>query len=341
MRLWSLSDEQERAFADIRGVIESARTIAICAHMNPDGDALGSELALAAAIEQLWPDKEVACLLADDVPCPRMYAFLEGSERLMPAKEYGGSPDLFICVDLSKASRLGDAESVLERSARSIVIDHHPGDDPFWDAGCVRTDAAAAGVLVAQLADFLGAELTQKIAESLLVAIVTDTGRFQYQNADPEAFAVAGALVGAGADPSLISNEVYQSDRLAYLHLESKVMGRIITFAGGRIAYSYATDEDIESLGVELSECEGLVDVVRRTRGAEIALFLKEQGDGSVRGNLRAKGDADVSSVARELGGGGHRAAAGFTIDGGIDDVLLSVLPKLRALIAAETGEGA
>lgn len=325
---------QDEQFDSICRLIEGARTIAICAHTSPDGDALGSGLALAEIIELTWPGREVTSLLADDDVVPRTYQFLPGADRFVRACDYEGSPDLFICVDLSQPGRLADARAVLERSAHVAVLDHHPCDARCWDAGVVRPDAAAAGVIVAEFARRAGCGLTPTIAQNLLCALMTDTGCFQYQNADGEAFCVASSLVEAGASPAEVSLHVYQSDRLAYLHLSATVMGRIVTFERGKIAYSYATSADFAATGVPVAECDGLVDLVRRVDGCEVALFLKEVPGGKVRGNLRAKSARDISSIAREMGGGGHPAAAGFTVDGDIDQALSTVLPKLRALYA-------
>lgn len=323
---------QGERFDEIARLIEGARTIAICAHTAPDGDAIGSGLALAELIRRRWPGRVVTGLLADADPVPRTYAFLPGAQGLVRAVDYEGSPDLFICVDLSQAARLADARAVLERSAHVAVIDHHPAAEPVWDAAVVRSDAAATGVLVTEFADHVGCELTPSMAQNLLCALITDTGRFQYQNANGEAFEVASALVDAGASPADVALHVYQSDRLAYLHLAAVVMGRITTFERGRISYSYATAADFAAHEVPLAETDGLIDLVRCVEGSEVALFLKETAPGRVRGNLRAKTDLDVSAVARELGGGGHRAAAGFTFEGDIDQALAVTLPKLRAL---------
>lgn len=329
---------QDASFDEITALLERAGSVAVCAHTSPDGDALGSELALIELIESRWPEKDVVGLLADDDIVPRIYQFLPGAERLVRARDYEGSPDLFFCVDLSQPSRLADAQAVLERSASAAVIDHHPSGERFWDAGVVRPDAAAAGVIVAEYALHLAGELSRDMAQNLLCALMTDTGRFQYQNANGEAFRVASALVDAGASPSEIALNVYQSDRLGFLHLCATVMGRIATFEHGKIAYSYATSADFAATGVPVAECDGLVDVVRRVDGSEIALFLKEVPGGKVRGNLRAKSDRDISIIAREMGGGGHPAAAGFTVEGDIDQALSVVLPKLRALYAQEEG---
>lgn len=335
---------QREAFGRIEELIEGARTVCVCAHTAPDGDALGSGLAMAQLIEQRWPDKRVTNLLADDDAVPRLYRFLPGADTFVRPSDYEEAPDVFISVDLPVASRLNLAQRVLERAGAVAVIDHHPTSLPFGDVRVVRPDAAATGVIVAEFGLFIGATITPAIANCLFCAIVTDTGRFQYQNADSEAFETASMLVDAGASPSMISLNVYQSFRLAYLHLEAVVMGRIVTFDKGRISYSYATRADLERTGALPEECDGLIDVVRSVQGSEVALFLKELPDGSVRGNLRSKGEHDISGVARAMGGGGHRAAAGFTVKGGIDDALAQVLPRLRAVLEdpeAATGEGA
>ena len=328
--------EQRETFGRIAGLIDGAREIVICAHTNPDGDALGSGLALAQIIRQHWAGKRVTNLLADDDPVPRLYRFLPGTDGFVHASEYAGAPDLFISVDLPAAGRLNLAKAVLERASKVAVIDHHPTNAPFGDVSLVRPDAAATGVIVAEFGLFVGAQITPDIANCLFCAIVTDTGRFQYQNADSEAFECASMLVDAGASPSMISLNVYQSFRLAYLHLESVVMGRIVTFDKGRISYSYATRADLERTGALPDECDGLIDVVRSVEGSEVALFLKETPGGLVRGNLRSKGDHDISGVARALGGGGHKAAAGFTAEGGIDAVLARTLPQLQAVLDGE-----
>ncbi|MFZ2755961.1 MAG: DHH family phosphoesterase [Atopobiaceae bacterium] len=328
--------EQNLKFRQMSQMIVSARTIAICAHTNPDGDALGSGLGLALIIKGMWPEKTVTNLLADDDPVPRLYRFLAGASDFVHCSDYATCPDLFICVDLPSADRLNEAQAVLERSGHVICIDHHPARERLGDVMLSRVDAAATGVVVAELAEWLHADVTPDLANCLYCAIVTDTGRFQYQNADAEAFSVASMLVDCGASPSLISLNVYQSFRIEYLHLEAIVMGRITTFANGRIAYSYALKEDLERTGAKNDECDGLVDVVRSVAGCQICLFLKESCQGKVRGNLRAKNDLDVSKIAQVMGGGGHVAAAGFTFEGDIDDALARVLPMLQELVGED-----
>lgn len=323
---------QEQGFAGIRALLDGARTVVVCAHTSPDGDALGSQLALVEGLRARWPQLRVTPLLADEAPVPRIYAFLPGAEELVCPSAYHDTPDLFVSVDLSEPKRLSEAAQVLAKSRHAAILDHHPNDGPQADAFVIRPGAAAAGIIVAEFLDFLGVEITQSMAQNLMCAIMTDTGRFQYQNTDCEAFAVAGMLMDRGASPSDISLNVYQSFRLPFLHLKSLVMGRITTFEHGRIAYSYATQNDFDRTGADLDECDGLIDVVRSVEGSEVALFLKRVPKGYVRGNLRSKGAKDVSAVAQAMGGGGHRAAAGFTYNGDIDEALAAVLPLLRGL---------
>ncbi|MBP3885149.1 MAG: bifunctional oligoribonuclease/PAP phosphatase NrnA [Olsenella sp.] len=334
----TVNPEQTERLSRIAELVEESDTIAICAHTGPDGDALGSALALELVLRAKWPEKSFVGLLADDDPVPRIYSYLPGADRLVPASTYEGIPDLFVSVDVSVPHRLNNGEAVMRRARRHAIIDHHPCDEPEADAWLIRPDAAAVGVLVCEFALDLGVEITPDIARCLYCAIATDTGRFQYQNADPEAFQVASLLVDAGASPSELSLNVYQNFSLSYLHLESLVMGRITTFADGRISYSYATSSDLDRTGASLDECDGLVDAVRSVAGAEVTLFLKEIPGGKVRGNLRSKTDKDVSCVARALGGGGHRAAAGFTVDGDIDQALSAALPPLVALFSDDEG---
>lgn len=327
-------DRQQEGFKAIYDLIDSARTIAVCSHTSPDGDALGSALGLLEIIESQWPKAQVVPLLADDAPVPRIYRFLPGAQSFVCPSAYEGTPDLFIAVDLSEMGRLNAAQDVCKRARAVAIMDHHPTHHPIPAKGSViRSNAAAAGVIVSEFALFAGATITPSMAQNLMCAVVTDTGKFQYQNSDAEAFEIASLLVSSGASPSEISLNVYQSFRLPFLHLKSLIMGRIKTFERGRIAYSYATQNDLDRTGADLDECDGLIDVVRSVEGSEIALFLKMVPGGKVRGNLRAKGSHDISSVARLMGGGGHKAAAGFTYEGDIDEALAAVLPPLRELL--------
>lgn len=329
-----------KEFDQILSYVIAAHTIAISGHTSPDGDALGSTLGLAQALRVHFPDKEIVCLLADDNTVPRIYRFLEGSDSYIPACRYTDTPDLFISVDCPKIERLADAADVARRASITVSFDHHPASEEFATVSVRRVKCAATAVLIDEFLCSSGIAITPEVGTCLLCGIVTDTGRFQYQNADPLAFKAAAHLVACGAEPARISLEVYQSQRIEYLHLESLVMGRIRTVADGRVAYSYARAHDLERLNVSNDECDGLVDVVRSVYGVEICLFLKESEPGKIRGNLRSKGEKDISGVAAYFNGGGHAAAAGFTFEGTIEDALSQALPMLAELVDAPLPAG-
>ena len=321
-------------WARIVEYIRDAERIAISGHTNPDGDALGSALGLGLAIRERHPEKQVAFLLADAAPVPRVLRFLPHADEFVPASSYMGAPDLFIAVDAPSLARLELSAAVAERAPRRAVIDHHPAASEYTDAVVRDPDAAAAALLVADLLRSYEVPISAEVATCLFAGLVTDTGRFQYQSATSDAFACASLLVEAGADPARIALEVYQSQRIEYLRLEALVVNRIETLEGGRVAYSYAKNVDLQRFRVDHDECDGLIDLVRQVAGVEVALFVREcRTPGMVRGNLRSKYGHDVSRVAELFDGGGHAAAAGFSRHGTVEETLGAVLPRLEELV--------
>lgn len=320
-------------FKQAAQLIREAQSIAICGHTNPDGDALGAGLALFHALSSGFPDKDMALLLADEAPVPEMYRFLAGSENYKPASFYTKSPELFISVDTPNPQRLRLAQEVFERADKTLALDHHPDMSPFALCSIKSSDQAAASCLVYELIDEMGIPFTREAAQAILVGIITDTGRFQYQNTNGPALEIAARMVEAGADPAEVSLQVYQSASLAYLKLESLVTQRIECLYEGRLAYSWVREEDFQITGACRDESDGLIDVVRRLKGAEVCLLLREEtSQGHVRGNLRSKSERDIACVARALGGGGHAAAAGFSVQGSLDEVKEQVFIYLRQL---------
>lgn len=325
--------EPEPEYKPILDLIEEAQTIAISGHTSPDGDALGSTLGLGLSLRARFPKKDIAMLIADDAPVPRVYRFMKGADEIVPASSYAKDPDLFISVDVPTLERLNNSAEVAKRAKHLVCFDHHPAREEFAEISIRRVEAAACAMIIDDFLCGVGIKAMDDIATCMLCGLVTDTGRFQYQNADAAAFHAGSKLVAHGADPAKVALEVYQSQRIEYLHLESIVMGRIQSVANGRVAYSFATQDDLAQCGVSQDECDGLVDIVRQVDGVEVCLFLKECDCGKVRGNLRSKGALDVSEIASHFGGGGHRAAAGFTYEGTIRETLGAALPMLAELV--------
>lgn len=313
----------------IATMLNECHRIAICGHVSPDGDCIGSQLALQLALES--QGKEAVCLLVKDEPIDKALAFMPGSDRLVPASDATGSFDAFVAVDVPTRERLGEAACAIMDAAPCVaVIDHHDAGDPLCDLHCIRPNSPSTTMLIWDLAGIMGAQMVPGVAQCCFTGLVTDTGRFQFQNSTKDAFAAAAQMVQAGADPAFVSREVFQNRSLASLELEKLVIERMTFDAWGTCAVSWLTQEDFDACGAVKADAEPLVNVIRSIRGVRAVCLLREQ-DGAIRGGLRAKDDTDVSQIARSFGGGGHKAAAGFTLHCEIQearDCVLSALSK-------------
>ncbi|MDO5044123.1 MAG: bifunctional oligoribonuclease/PAP phosphatase NrnA [Coriobacteriia bacterium] len=335
-KLVSLKDRLSQA----KEFIESAQLIAISGHTNPDGDCIGSGLSLAHAIKHAYPHKEVQMLAADDSDIPRAIQFLPGSKDIIWASKYEKDPDLFISVDTPKLERLRNSQEVFERSTLRIAFDHHPDFEAFADINFGDASASSCSIVLSRFFEELDFDLTQEMAECIYTGLITDTGRFQYQNTNAESFEVAAKAIKAGVKPDLVSLHVYQSLRLEYLHLEALVFARTELLADGSLAYSYVKDQDFEDTGATKTESDGLIDSIRRVNGANICLLLRENtSKGEVRGNLRSKTDYDVAKIAQIVGGGGHKAAAGFHTKGNLQSVFDELIPAIYEMLGKDSSK--
>jgi phosphoesterase RecJ-like protein len=318
MNKGNLTTEETLAF------LAKPREVAICGHVNPDGDSLGSALALAALLRA--QGHTVTTLLAKGRKAPALYEFLHGYD-FVPAQDYALAPDLFIAVDLPNKDRLGDAAAVLDRARDTLVVDHHPDYTGFARLYLGDTQAAATGLIIWRLITASGVPITREMAQYCYIALMTDTGRFSFQNTTEEAFVGASEMIAAGVDPADASMKVYDSKSLGSLQLDARLISRIGYAAGGRVAYSWVTEDDFRELGVSRDETEGLPTILRSVQGIDVAILLREEG-GKVRVNLRAKTTCDVGEFARRFDGGGHKAAAGFTLEATLDDAKALILKK-------------
>lgn len=315
----------EASFNEVASALTAGGTVVLCAHVNPDGDAIGSALALALALRKLGVD--AVPTLADPLPVPVTYAFLPGSEIFRPVTGLE-PPAVFVALDTPNPSRLGPAAKLAEKAGLVIVIDHHPDNRCFGALNLVDATAASTSQLVWRLLPALGVEADSAIATCVYTAMVTDTGRFQYTNATAQTHRDAADMIDVGVDVSGVYGAVYETRSPGALALVARVLDRIRVVNAGRIAYSWVNDEDFAETGALHEEGENLIDGVRTLRDIQVAVLIKETADGS-RVNLRAKGDADVGGVARTFGGGGHRAAAGFSFAGTMEELLPRLLAEL------------
>ncbi len=307
--------------------LRHAGSVVVCAHVRPDGDAIGSVLGITLALREAGIS--AIPTLADAAPAPASYAFLPGFALFAQAEELE-TPDVFVALDTPNLARLGSAGELAQRAGTLISIDHHPDHDGFGDLNLVDTAAAASAQMIWTLLSSLGVAATPDIALCLYVGLMTDTGRFQYDNTNAEALRTAAALLEAGASAAEASRLVFQERSAGSLALEARALSRLTLANDGHVAYTWITSDDFDETGAMSSETETLPDAVRVLGGIDVSLLLRIE-DGEIRGNLRAKTGFDVGSVAREFGGGGHRAAAGFTFAGTMDTLLPQILPLLPA----------
>jgi phosphoesterase RecJ-like protein len=302
--------------------IRSGERFLVTTHENPDGDALGSMLALKLALDQLG--KDATMVLAGDAPLPAEYSFmtLEGLQRRVPDD---ASERILIAVDCANESRIGPDPEVLQLSPLVLDIDPHHDNTRFGDVNVIDAQASSTGELLRDLFRELDVELTPAIAEPLYIALVTDTGRFQYSNTTPKSLRLAAELVESGADLHRIFQGVYESVQFAKLKLLARALQRAQVYEGGRLVVSYLLRDDFQEVGAAEPYSEGIIDYLRAVEGADMAVLIREpprSGGPLRRVSLRASHDElDVSAIARKSDGGGHRQAAGFSSEASIEEI--------------------
>jgi bifunctional oligoribonuclease and PAP phosphatase NrnA len=309
---------------ELSAVVDAIRRgerFVLTTHENPDGDALGSLLATKLAFDQL--EKDSVMVLPGDAPLPGEYLFMPLAElhRRWPDDV---SDRILVALDCANESRIADPD-VLGRVPFSVDIDHHHDNTRFGDVNLVVPDASSTGEVMRDVFRELDVELTPDIAEALYIALVTDTGRFQYTNTTPKALRLAAELVESGADVHRIFQGVYESVQFAKLKLLARALDRAQVYEGGRIVISYLLRTDFAEVGAAEPYSEGIIDYLRAVEGADMAVLIREpprEGGPTRRVSLRASVDElDVSAIARKSGGGGHRQAAGFSSEESIEEI--------------------
>ncbi|MDQ6910699.1 MAG: bifunctional oligoribonuclease/PAP phosphatase NrnA [Actinomycetota bacterium] len=310
--------------------IASAPTLALACHVVPDGDALGSMLALHH-LAQLHGKTSVASW-----PSPFVfgnhYSFIPGLDLATKPADYPPAPDLMVTFDCGSLARLGELAAPARSAKDLVVIDHHTTNDGYGTINVIDPKAAASAVIVRRLFERLGWDLDRDAAICLYTGLVCDTGRFQYDNTTPEVFELAGELSGFDLPIGAISRQLFEEHRLAYLRLVASALERAEFDPVRRFVATWVTSDDLSHHGVEIEETEGLIDLVRRTSEADVSCVLKETPEGT-KVSLRAVSDVDVGALASSFGGGGHRAAAGFSSRRSVAEVLDDIRAALPAAV--------
>jgi phosphoesterase RecJ-like protein len=313
--------------SELRRVAEALRDndrFLLVTHENPDGDALGSILGMKLVLDALGKDS--AMYVSGKAPLPGEYKFMELGDlrRELPAD---AADRVLFALDCANESRLGEGQAALAQTPLVLNVDHHHDNSRFGAVNLVVPEASSTGEIVRDLAAELGVELTSEIAEALYIALVTDTGRFQYANTTPKALRLAAELVEAGADVHRVFQSVYETVQLAKLKLLARALERAQVYEGGGIVVSYLLKTDFGEVGASEPYSEGIIDFLRAVEGAEMAALIREPpmpGRPARRVSLRSSSDElDVSAIARASGdGGGHRQAAGFSSEQEIPQIV-------------------
>ena len=314
----------------LRRELGRASSVLIGTHLNPDGDALGSALALAAYIDSLGIEVEVLC----HHPAPRNLRFLPGVGRVRQEPK-GEKADLAFMVDLESKDRLGDVRDYILETPRLVVIDHHVPHEMPGDLRIVDVGASATALIIARLLLELGAEITPDMATNLLTGIVTDTGSFRFRNTTPEALSVSAVLLERGADLARVNEEIFQRKPLASTLLMGHMLDTMRLECGNRIAIGVLSKGDFERAMATDEDTEGFVNEMLSIDSVEIAAILREPKPGRIRCSLRSRAEHDVATVSREFGGGGHRNAAGCTLDMPLGEAEETLVRRLRACLAS------
>jgi phosphoesterase RecJ-like protein len=322
-----MSSPQAQTTNDLAAVADALRRhdrFLLITHENPDGDALGSILAAKLALDALGKDSQM--YVSGLAPLPAEYRFMPLEELRRELPEDAGERVLF-ALDCANESRLGEGQRALEGAKLSLNVDHHHDNTRFGDVNVVLAEASSTGEIVRDLIRELGIELTPELAEALYIALVTDTGRFQYANTTPKALRLAAELVEAGADVHRVFQSVYETVQLAKLKLLARALDRAQVYEGGGLVVSYLLKTDFAEVGASEPYSEGIIDFLRAVEGAELAALIREPpapGRPARRVSLRSSSDElDVSAIARASGdGGGHRQAAGFSSELEIPEIV-------------------
>jgi phosphoesterase RecJ-like protein len=327
----TISTQTAAAVEVLAEAAAAGATVVLSGHVQPDADALGSTLALAEGLRRRGA--RVVATFPEPFTLPSSLGWLPGADRLVAPDSVPADVDVFVSLDAASTGRLGALAALLDTAGRSVVVDHHASNPGFGEVRLVDPHAAATVVLVADLLEGLGVELDQQLATCLYAGLAADTGSFRFGNTAPGTHELAARLLRTGIDHAAISQRLFDTAPFGWLGLLSAVTGRAVLEpqVGAGMVWTWSTAAEARAHGLAPDQLEALVDVIRATAEADVACVVKGQDDGSWVVSMRSRGATDLSRVAMSLGGGGHRAAAGYssTLD------LESTIAQLRAALAS------
>jgi phosphoesterase RecJ-like protein len=319
-------------FDEIGKILRTHQRFAVLSHVRPDGDALGSQLAMGLALKHLGKD----VMIWNEDGMLEKYSFMPRAELLTKPPAEPQDVDVVIALDTAIENRLGTARPAVGSAKICINIDHHPSNPGYGDIVYIDADAPATGQIIFELIKSQQLPFDHDIAENLYVALSTDTGSFQYPNTTARTFEIAAELVRAGVNVGEISQKLYENYPRRRIELLRELLATMRFDANGRIASFKLSLATASRLGVLPEDNEGLIDHLRAIRGVVIAVFFEELTDGKVRVSMRSKTEAaDVCAICKQFGGGGHTLAAGARVRGSLSEVEQRVLAAANEVISA------
>jgi phosphoesterase RecJ-like protein len=321
-------------FAEIGRALRDHQRFAVLSHVRPDGDALGSQLALALSLQALG--KTVRVWNEDGIL--EKYSFLPHAKLLTKPPAAKEDVDLVVALDTAVQTRLGTALDAVGSAKMMVNIDHHPSNPAYGDLVYVDPASPATGQILFELIADQKLPLTKEVAENLYVAISTDTGSFQYPNTTARTFEIAAELIRIGVDVGRVSQLLYENYPRRRIELLRELLGTMRFEGKGRVASFSLSLEMAKRLGVLPEDNEGLIDHLRAIRGVIVAVFFEELPDGKVRVSMRSKSEkADVCAICMRFGGGGHTLAAGARVRGTLAEVEQKVLEAICEVVDCDS----
>lgn len=313
-----MNDTSSTGMEAICEALRRYRRFAVVTHEHPDGDAVGSVLAMTTLLDRLGKEADPYC----QDPFPPGHDFLPGTSRVRRGTDDPGRYEAVVLVDCGEFSRVGPPLAEAFAHVPVVInIDHHVSRRPFGTFSWVEETASSTCEMLYELGLGLGIKLDETLASQLYMGLMTDTGGFRFSNTNQKVLEIAARLVAAGADPARIAAEVYESVSPQGLRLLAEVLNTVEFHAGERLAAAELTRSMLEKTGGTRSDSEGFINHLRAVKPVQIAILFKEEENGLIHVSLRSKGNADVASFAQSHGGGGHRRAAAFRTNGSMDAV--------------------
>ncbi|OGI20942.1 MAG: hypothetical protein A2287_02335 [Candidatus Melainabacteria bacterium RIFOXYA12_FULL_32_12] len=314
-------------------IIKKAKSLVILSHVGPDGDTLGSMLALKEILAQLGTIDKIDAIIVGKIP--DLYTFLPGiAEVKNPGdKNLYQNYDLSITVDCGSIDRLGDSVDLFRNAKASANIDHHVSNTNFAQINWIEPKASSTGQILYKIIELLKVNLTKNIATNLYTAILTDTGGFKFENTKPETLQICAKLLEAGVDPTFIYKKCYESKTLSMVRLQARAVDQAVFLDDNKIAYASVTRQLLDLFGAYDDHVDGISETLRQVNTVEVALVFKETIKGDTKVSFRSNG-LNVCEIARFFGGGGHKLAAGCTVQKNIPDSINEVLPIVKKQVS-------